>query len=56
MEGDGMEYTPGRVYRHKSRMAKKYLKRQQVGDLLFDCFGLVMIVAFAVLFVGWWIA
>lgn len=51
-----MNYIPGRVYRHKSRMGKKYRKRQQVDELLFNCFGVAIMAAFVVQFVGWWIA
>lgn len=51
-----MNYIPGRVYRHKSRAGKRYRKRQQIAELLFDCFGVAIMAVVAVQFVGWWIA
>lgn len=50
-----MNYIPGRVYRHKSRAAKRYIKRQQLDELLFSVVGVAIMVTVAVQFVGWWI-
>lgn len=51
-----MNYIPGRVYRHKSRMGKKYRKAARLSDLLFNCASVAIMAVFVVLFVGWWIA
>lgn len=50
-----MNYIPGRVYRHKRRVGKKY-RETGLSDLLFNCIGIAAGVAFVVQFVGWWIA
>lgn len=51
-----MNYIPGRVYRHKSRVAKRYIRRQRIDELLFGIVSIASVVAFLVLFAGWWIA
>lgn len=51
-----MNYIPGRVYRHKSRAAKRYLKRQKIDEALFSVVGVGIMVVVVVQFVGWWIA
>lgn len=50
-----MNYIPGRVYRHKSRAAKRYIKRQQIDEVLFSVVGVGIMAVVVAQFVGWWI-
>ena len=59
MEDSLMQYTPGRVYRHKSLEAQRYadkLHRREVllGAMLAGC-SLLISISFLVMFVKWWL-
>lgn len=52
-----MEYTPGRVYRHKRRMGKRYSTRARARNYepVFAVISLVSAISFFVMFVNWWL-
>lgn len=59
MEDSLMQYTPGRVYRHKTMEAQRYadrLHRREVllGAMLAGC-SLLISISFLVMFVKWWL-
>ncbi len=54
-----MQYTPGQVYRHKTREAQRYVARAQrrealLGALLAVC-SLLLSISCLVMFVKWWL-
>lgn len=54
-----MQYTPGRVYRHKTREAQRYADRAQHREALlgalFAGLSLLLSISCIVLFVKWWL-
>lgn len=52
-----MEYTPGRVYRHKRRMGKKYRAPAQPRNFepLATVVSLAAMIAFVAMFAAWWL-
>lgn len=50
-----MQYTPGRVYRHKTREAQRYRARAQRLEVLFAGLSLLISISFLVMFVKWWL-
>lgn len=50
-----MEYTPGRVYRHKRRMGKKYRAQPRNYEPVFAVISLASAISFFVMFVNWWL-
>jgi hypothetical protein len=59
MEDSLMQYTPGRVYRHKTREAQRYAARAQrremlLGAMLAGC-SLLLSISCLVMFVKWWL-
>lgn len=50
-----MEYTPGRVYRHKRRVGKKYRARARNFEPLLAACSVACAIAFVALFVNLWI-
>ena len=54
-----MQYTPGRVYRHKSLEAQRYADRLHRREVLLGALlagsSLQISISFLVLFVKWWL-
>lgn len=50
-----MHYTPGRVYRHKSRAAQRYMARARRVDALLTALCVLECIAFLAMFVKWWL-
>lgn len=52
-----MQYTPGRVYRHKHRAAKRYYPRAKARnyDPVFAVISLAGLISFLAMFVNWWL-
>lgn len=54
-----MQYTPGRVYRHKTMEAQRYADRAQRREMLlgavFAGLSLLLSISFLVMFVKWWL-
>lgn len=54
-----MQYTPGRVYRHKTREAQRYAdrlhRRERLMDVLLAGCSLLISISCLVMFVKWWL-
>ena len=55
MEDSPMHYTPGRVYRHKTRAAQCYMARARRVDALLTALCVLPCIAFLAMFVKWWL-